>query len=592
MPRTIDSQPGAEAPRPPEEINREAEEKLAAFFERNRDFFALYAGDASIKARPSREAGTFAIDLKKGEILGDPSYYEKKGMTEAHAFNSFLHEFEHFRRLMGLVREHEGLAAWRAHRARMVAKPRLHVFDNVLEDISVDRTILARAPNQKETQFDLYRNHLWKQRDMTELPEHLQFVYALFREQMMPDEPVEVSEGVRAEIDALRKTKNRAGQDVVDVMSHPDMPQSKRLALQERFFEPVYERLFREDVRKKKEEKETQKGQGGQEGEGAPEQGQSPLDGEPSAGTMPSEQPEEPQSGKPKPGEEPSQPGLPEDPEKLFEDLYKEYLENSPDAALTDEQILEAVDAVIKPGKPKTPEELTEEAYAKEVGVSVEDLRAYQRFWETVEELRSPEADESVVEQIRRVFRKIVTERLEMRPRSRQPVEEGEYLIRPAEAVAESRAGHTDPAVWMTYEPREELKELFGAFDVTLVCDRSGSMNETDGTAVKNVEQQKAVALTLEALREFCDDLDDARSDLLADLHVRSEVWGFGGPPEVGCLKALSEELTDRQRVAVFKELANTPGKSTRDDLALDAILKSIRRRILSALRAANCAKL
>ncbi|MEK7529892.1 MAG: proline-rich domain-containing protein, partial [Patescibacteria group bacterium] len=539
-------------------------------FERNRDFFALYAGDASIKARPSREAGTFAIDLKKGEILGDPSYYEKKGMTEAHAFNSFLHEFEHFRRLMGLVREHEGLAAWRAHRARMVAKPRLHVFDNVLEDISVDRTILARAPNQKETQFDLYRNHLWKQRDMTELPEHLQFVYALFREQMMPDEPVEVSEGVRAEIDALRKTKNRAGQDVVDVMSHPDMPQSKRLALQERFFEPVYERLFREDVRKKKEEKETQKGQGGQEGEGAPEQGQSPLDGEPSAGTMPSEQPEEPQSGKPKPGEEPSQPGLPEDPEKLFEDLYKEYLENSPDAALTDEQILEAVDAVIKPGKPKTPEELTEEAYAKEVGVSVEDLRAYQRFWETVEELRSPEADESVVEQIRRVFRKIVTERLEMRPRSRQPVEEGEYLIRPAEAVAESRAGHTDPAVWMTYEPREELKELFGAFDVTLVCDRSGSMNETDGTAVKNVEQQKAVALTLEALREFCDDLDDARSDLLADLHVRSEVWGFGGPPEVGCLKALSEELTDRQRVAVFKELASTPGKSTRDDLALD----------------------
>ena len=92
-------------------------------------------------------------------------------------------------------------------------------------------------------------------------------------------------------------------------------------------------------------------------------------------------------------------------------------MENSPDAALTDEQILEAVDAVIKPGKPKTPEELTEEAYAKEVGVSVEDLRAYQRFWETVEELRSPEADESVVEQIRRVFRKIVTERLEMRPR-------------------------------------------------------------------------------------------------------------------------------------------------------------------------------
>ena len=155
---------------------RRGEAKLAAFFDANRDFFTLYAGDASIKAKPSREVGTFAIDLEKGELLGDPSYYEKKGMTEAHAFNSFLHEFEHFRRLMGLVRERQGLAKWKEHRSRMTAKPHLHLFDNVLEDISVDRTILSRAPNQQEMQFDLYRNHLWRERDLTKLPAHLQFI--------------------------------------------------------------------------------------------------------------------------------------------------------------------------------------------------------------------------------------------------------------------------------------------------------------------------------------------------------------------------------------------------------------------------------
>ena len=43
-----------------------AEAKLEDFFARNQDFFALYAGDASIKAKPSRELGTFAIDLEKG----------------------------------------------------------------------------------------------------------------------------------------------------------------------------------------------------------------------------------------------------------------------------------------------------------------------------------------------------------------------------------------------------------------------------------------------------------------------------------------------------------------------------------------------
>lgn len=618
MSRKIESTPGAPQPSHDEE-RVSAEEKLAAFFVQNRDFFTLYAGDASITVRPSREVGTFAIDLENGELLGDPSYYEKKGMTEAHAFNSFLHEFEHFRRLMGLVRERGGLTAWKAHRDRILKRRHLHVFDNVLEDISVDRAILTRAPNQTETQFDLYRNHLWKRRDMTSLPRHLQFVYALFREQMMPDEPVEVAEDVRVEIQALRDMKNRSGQSVIDVMSHPDLPQARRLALQERFFESVYERLFREDVQRKRDEHAAKQEKAGQEGEGSPKQGQpsqgepqegdiegkpqpaepqegdeggAPQEGEPDEGgaqdgePTPGEPQEgspqsgEPQPGEPQPGEEPSgpsQPGLPEDPDDIFADLYDEYLENSPDAAISDEQIDEAVNAVLgKGGKPKTPEELTQEAYAKEAGVSVEDLRAYQDFWQSVEELRSPDADMTVVEQIREVFRKIITERLAPVRRPKQPVEEGEYLIRPAEAVAEVRAGHTDPAVWMTHEVHDHPKELVGALDVTLACDRSKSMEDSDGTSVKMTEQQKAAALLLEALREFCDDLDEERADLLEDLHVRSEVWGFGGPPEVGCLKASSEELTDRERVAVYKELASVPGKSTRDDLVLEAILASI----------------
>ena len=82
--------------------------------------------------------------------------------------------------------------------------------------------------------------------------------------------------------------------------------------------------------------------------------------------------------------------------------------------------------------------------------------------------------------------------------------------------------------------------------------------------------------LVLEALREFCDDLEDKRKDLMNDLSVRSEVWGFGGPSEVGCIKVLSEELTDIQRVAVFKELNDTPGNSTRDDLALTGLMESV----------------
>ena len=152
----------------------------------------MYAGDASIKIKPSRELGTFAIDLEKGELYGDPSYYEKKGLTEAHAFNSFLHKFEHFRRLMTLMRERSGLESWRVHRDRMKTKPHLHVMDNVLENISVDRAILSRAPSQRDTQFDLYRTHLWQDSDFQKLPPSAIHLW-IVSQQMMPEEPVAVN---------------------------------------------------------------------------------------------------------------------------------------------------------------------------------------------------------------------------------------------------------------------------------------------------------------------------------------------------------------------------------------------------------------
>ena len=152
---------------------------------------------------------------------------------------------------------------------------------------------------------------------------------------MMSEEPVEVSDEVRKEIQTRRGKKNRAGQDVIDVMSHPELPQGKRLVMQERFFEPVYERLYQEDVRKKQEGQQ-QQGQAGKEGKATPGQGSAPSQ----------EKPVRDKQEEPKPGAEPtSHPG---DPEAMFKDLYDEYFGKSPDAALTGKQIKDAVDAALK----------------------------------------------------------------------------------------------------------------------------------------------------------------------------------------------------------------------------------------------------
>jgi len=100
-----------------------------------------------------------------------------------------------------------------------------------------------------------------------------------------------------------------------------------------------------------------------------------------------------------------------------------------------------------------------------------------------------------------------------------------------------------------------------------LVCDRSGSMQGD-----KAAEQRKATILILEALKEFSDELEDWRTDLKYELNVRTEVWGFGGEAEVRVLKPLSEMLSEKQRVEVYKQLAQTSGDSTLDFLALKKI--------------------
>jgi hypothetical protein len=163
------------------------------------------------------------------------------------------------------------------------------------------------------------------------------------------------------------------------------------------------------------------------------------------------------------------------------------------------------------------------------------------------------------------------------RLRPKLPTTEGEILAKPAEAVAAIKAGISEPAVWETLEVRDRNKKLFGKFDVTVVADRSGSMKKGDGSgAIKYIEQRKAVALILEALTEFSQELDEIRRDLDQDLHVRTEAWSFGDDPQIEILKPLSKTLTEKERVAVYKKLGDAPGDFTKDFVALERIKNAI----------------
>ncbi len=557
-------QEGTNAPPETPETN---DEETRAFFDENRDFFRAYIGDDSIgiePAPPGSGVDTLGIDLDKGKMYVNPGFFAQMGYEGGKKLYVTCHEFEHFREMREILQEKDGERIWRRTRAKIKASKRYYILDNVWDDVRVNRGVDSRAPALEGAREALYKEDLFKDPDFTKLPKHLQFAYAL-----LPDnrQRCTVAPDVRAEIERLQGIKSKSGVPLLEYASRPDIPPSVRIALQDKYLDPVSRRFFEEDVREKRDqEKRGDQGQGGGK-DGDPQSGKDP--GGEQSGDTGGTKPETGQKGKNK------------NPEEHFKDEYAKYDKKNPDRALPADVVEQAVKKYIEAkkgkGKEKTEAEMLEEAYAREAGVSVGDLQAYQDFWSEVESIENPETNERVIEELRAIFRKIIAERMAPRIRPKQPTTEGDLLTRPAEAVAAIKAGIHEPAVWETIEVHEKLLERSGNFDVTLVADRSGSMTESDEDgAVKSIEQRKAVALILEALTEFSKELEDVRRDLLHDLHVRTEAWAFGDDAEIGILKPLSETLTEKERVAVHKTLADTPGNATKDFSVLEKIHDSI----------------
>lgn len=559
------------------EANSEISEETGKFFDLHGHFLERYAGDSSIGIRPSPEdLGTFAIDLERGILYAETSRFGEKGWSQDKILSSVLHEFEHFREFRELLDEKNGDQIWQRHSRKLKEKRRFGILDNCFDDIKIDRRVDARAPVLHEAIKSKYREDLFPAVDYTNEPKHLQFAYALKRRGVLAEEKMEISPDVQAEITKLEEIE-RNGVKLLEYATRPETPMSMRLKLQDKFLVPIYEKFFQEDV----EEKQKQgSGESGNEG------GESANDGDAdgTSGNKDSNKDgnnSKPQKLKNKTGKsdgsrhtgpsaaDANETGEAINPEDYFKDEYDKFDQANPKLIdYSSDELKEQIDAYIKAQQGQSAEQEALEAYARAEGVSLPEIREYQRYFSQLENLENPETGEKVLEELRKIFKRIIAERKKDRYAPKHPLSEGEVLINPSEAVVSVLAGENEPEVWQSQEKKDLPQELFGDFDVTLVCDRSISMNKEQ----KAAEQKKAAILILEALKEFCDELDEMRSDLKHDLNVRSEVWGFGGLSEVGMLKPLSEQLTEKQRVSVYQELAQTPGDSTMDFLALEKI--------------------
>ncbi|MEI6650058.1 MAG: vWA domain-containing protein [Candidatus Moraniibacteriota bacterium] len=558
---------------------------VADFIERNKRALTQYAGDASLSVRsaegvmtPDGPLETCAIDLEKGEYYLHRRFRDGAygGSEEKMLFGAF-HEIEHFRELRGLLREHTGSDVWRKLRKKKEERTRYHILDNSFGDVKMNNAVVNRAPVLSGTREELYRSDLFPERDLTGLPKHLQFVHVLNCEMQIPGETWTVDPDVREEFEKLKTIRGqKSGRPILEYATHPDISMRDRLIVQDALIEPVYEKFFVEDVRKKQEQQSNKPSESGQKN-GEPDQsGDASKPG--SSDGKPDTNQEPPSESSSKPGNE--MPGQsegasgkstdenrtdPENPEAYFRKEYDDYFKQHPEAIpkdvlkrVVEEEITRQNESMRDPGKNAF------DAYARAQGVEPNDLRNYMRFRDSLEKITDSETGESVVDAIRELFERIISKRLKWMPEPKYPLPEGDELEYPAEAVVRTRAGETEPDVWSETEFREKEGDFTGDFDVTLVGDTSISMAENGGK--KRDEQKKGIILIMEALSEFSERLEEVRSRLRHDLHVRSEGWVFGNSAE--CVKPLSEDLSEKDRVAMYKRLGNTSG-STKDFLVL-----------------------
>lgn len=507
----------------------DAQAQALEIFNKHRTYFESYAGMYGFQVRASPPSlGTFAIDLEKGILYIAVEWFTKRGYGEEEAVAYILHEIEHAREAQSAREVRGGVEQFKRRMERVKKSRRYGILDNCIDDVKVNRTVALRAPKQDAVLKRFYEERFNQgSGDFTQAPKHLQFVYALLRKGMLPDQEIVVASEVQ---DALAQVESRrlvSGARLMDTMTLPEIGMGDRMFLQDKYIVPLYEKLFEQD-------KEERKRQGQDKGE----------------------------SG-----------GDPGDGEGQFTEEYDKFDEQNPDGALSPEEIEKAVDKATAESDAKAKSSNTKEgaerAYAEASGVSVKELRAYQEFYGQLSTLAGQEGERTALEELRELFERIVAERLRPQTVPKRPVSQGHRLVRPAEAHISVRAGIQKPSVWETLERKELKGALYGDLDVTVVCDRSGSMTQGDGTKAKH--QRLAVGLVLEALAEFSDMLQERNGDANDELTVRTQVTSFGGGRLTGELKSLTQELTEQDRVRVHRELGNTDG-TTDDYVAIDAL--------------------
>lgn len=562
------SAPQAEKAPTPEAAGKSDHTEAIAFVEQHRDYFEHYA-KGKVKIAPAPEGlQTFAFNLEENTIYVNSMFYKKFGFGEEKTLFATLHEIEHFMEKKQILREEGGIKKFEKYVKRIKDSRAFGVMDNCVADIRENKTVVSRTnATMGELEQQVYREDLFPRTDFTAEPKHLQFCQAILREARVPGEPCTVASEVRTALDEVAEVPR-----LIEIMTNSDTPMSLRLRLQDKYVWPKVEALLEKDLEDKKEEKKKKKEDRAKEKEQEKkkEKGDNQKDEKEGEPNDQGKETGEPAQGE---GDEEGGEGDSDNPDRVFAKEYDEL-----DKKFTEAVPLEEIEKALKKWKEteeaKDTGEEADQEYADKLGVEKEYLQKYRKEVEALEKVINPETGESVLEELKQLFLRIISKRTKPQFAPRYPVTEGDELVDPAQLVADVRAGNLEPRVWEDTEIREKKGDKFGEVEITLVCDRSSSMAEGDGQ--KAVEQRRSAVLVMEALKDFADLCEEERMNVDHPLSVQSEIYTFSGSVEDSKpLKAMSSELGEAERINVLKKLYDLPGTTT-DFVCLGAIDTSL----------------
>jgi hypothetical protein len=288
----------------------------------------------------------------------------------------------------------------------------------------------------KQTARELYSKKLFVETDYTALPRHMQFLYKILRQEMVPNEPVSVLPEVDEAISSLRDYQGEG--DLIKYSTSVAKSSKEAMTAEERFkiwtslVHPVYEKLLeqdREDQQRQKPEDDQSTDQNqdnhqdsnpeqapsdNQTPETSPSEQMSPESGEqnteessdsaknPDDQTQPSQQTQD-QSSNTSDQSSPNQTD-----EQKFGYYYADYNQNRHPGSIDEKEEQKLQEFAHKKSKTNLPvlteqERMLDQRIRQETGHSLQEQRHYN-----VEVMKW----QSTIEEMRQVFQTVINERI------------------------------------------------------------------------------------------------------------------------------------------------------------------------------------